>query len=98
MEILKPYRAKIDAIDEQIVKLLRARYDVIEEVGALKAREGIAATLPDRVEEVRENAAARAAAAGLDEDFIRALYEQLIAHSCALEEDIIAESKSRKAS
>ncbi|HBR69658.1 MAG TPA: chorismate mutase, partial [Rhodospirillaceae bacterium] len=44
----------------------RQRYDVIEEVGALKAARGIAATLPDRVEEVRENAAKMAAESGLD--------------------------------
>lgn len=93
MEILKPYRAKIDAIDEQIIKLLRARYDVIEEVGHLKSQHGIPATLQDRVDEVRENAASRAAAAGLDEDFIRKLYAQLIEHSCALEDDIILANK-----
>jgi len=98
MEILKPYRARINALDEQIIGLLRARYDVIEEVGALKSREGIDATLPDRVEEVRENAAKLAATKGLDEDFIRKLYAQLIEHSCNLEQDIIQASRQKRAS
>ncbi len=98
MEILKPYRARINALDEQIVELLRQRYDVIEEVGALKADHGIAATLPDRVDEVRENAAKMAAEKGLDEDFIRRLYAQLIEHSCNLEDDIIEAAQQKRAS
>jgi chorismate mutase-like protein len=96
MESLKPYRARIDKLDEEIIELLRRRYDVIEEVGRLKAREGIAATLPDRVDAVRERAAAMAAAKGLDADFIRRLYAQLIEHSCNREEDIIREAAHPK--
>ncbi len=97
MDILKPYRAKIDALDREIIDLLRARYDVIEEVGHLKAREDIEAVLQDRVDEVRENAARMAAEHGLDEDFIRHLYAQLIDHSCALEETIKQKLKKGKA-
>jgi 4-amino-4-deoxychorismate mutase len=96
MEILKPYRARINALDEQIIELLRQRYDVIEEVGHLKAREGIASVLQDRVDEVRERAAAMAAAHGLDEEFIRHLYAQLIEHSCNREEEIIQQTKPSK--
>jgi 4-amino-4-deoxychorismate mutase len=96
MEILKPYRKRINDLDAQILELLRQRYDVIEEVGHLKAREGINSVLPDRVDEVRERAAAMAAAMGLDEEFIRHLYAQLIDHSCAREEQIIQASRGRK--
>lgn len=87
---LRPFRDRIDDLDAQIVALLRARYDVIEEVGRLKARENIPAVLPDRVAEVRDNAARAAGACGLDADFIAQLYTNIIAHSCALEEKIIA--------
>lgn len=97
-EILKPYRAQIDALDVQIIDLLRARYDVIEAVGALKEREGIAPILQTRVDEVRENAARMAAKKGLDEDFIRSLYAQLIDHSCTLEQQIKDELVRKKAS
>ena len=86
--ILKPYRARIDALDKQIVELLRARYDVIEEVADLKINHNIEAVLQYRVDEVRENAAKDAASKGLDEDFIRHLYAQIIEHSCNLEEKI----------
>ena len=86
--ILAPYRKRIDALDKEIVALLRARYDVIEEVADLKIEHNIEAVLQDRVDEVRENAAKDAASKGLDEDFIRTLYAQLIEHSCNLEEKI----------
>lgn len=100
MEILKPYRQRINDLDEQIIDLLRQRYDVIREVGHLKADEGIPAVIQERVDEVRERAAKMAAQKGLDEDFIRHLYAQLIEHSCNLEEEIrqsLAGASAKKA-
>lgn len=94
MEILKPYRERINAIDEQIIDLLRQRYDVIEEVGDIKARDNIPTVIPERIEQVRENAASMAEAKGLDADFIRKLYQQLIDHSCAVEDEIAARKKA----
>ena len=49
---LAPLRAEIDAIDSEIVALLGRRMAVVEQVLAIKHREGIAALLPDRVEDV----------------------------------------------
>jgi chorismate mutase-like protein len=88
--ILKPHRESIDAIDTQIIGLLKERYSVIRTVGHIKAEAGIPAIIPERVIEVRENAARMARAGGLDEDFIRDLYTRLIDHSCATEEAIIS--------
>lgn len=88
MKILKPYRNQIDALDRQIIDLLRQRYDVIEQVAVIKKREGIDAVLQDRVDQVRENAARMAAEKGLDEQFIRELYARIIEHSCNLEDKI----------
>lgn len=96
MEVLKPYRVRINVIDEQILQLLQRRYDVIEEVARIKARENIPAFLQDRIDEVRENAARLAAEKGLDEDFVRKLYAQLIKHSCEIEEELIEKSKAGK--
>ena len=86
--LMKPFRDRINEIDEQIIALLRKRYDVIEEVGVFKYKNDIPAVLQDRVDEVRERAATMGSAQGLDEAFIRTLYAQLIDHSCALEEQI----------
>lgn len=97
-ETLKPYRARIDDIDAQIIDLLRLRYDVIEEVGVLKERENFDPVLQGRVDEVRENAAKMAASKGLDADFIRDIYAQIIKHSCDLEANMIKDIRRQKAS
>ena len=96
MDILKTHRARIDRIDEEIIKLLRARYDVIEEVAALKTAEGIPAVLPERVNEVITHAGKMAAQKNLDEKFIRRLYEQIVEHSCAMEEAIMCAAPKQK--
>ncbi len=96
MEILKPYRRKIDDLDRQIIGLLKQRYDVIREVGELKAKQAIDPVIQSRVDEVRENAARMASEQGLDADFIRHLYAQLIEHSCNLEEEIIQGKPQKK--
>lgn len=98
MKTLQPYRDRIDEIDAQLLKLLRARYDVIDEVGVLKLREGLAPVLQDRVDEVRDNAVEHAKALGLDEDFIRKLWTDLIGHSCDVEAKYIAKHKTKAAS
>lgn len=86
MEILKPYRTKIDALDDQIVDLLKQRFDIIHEVGALKAREHIPAILEDRVREVIDRAGLRA---GIHENEIREIYALMVTIACDLEEKII---------
>ena len=95
-ELMKPYRARIDAIDREMIELLRKRYDVIREVGAFKTAHGLPAVIEARVDEVRENAARLAAEKGLDEDFIRHLYAQIIKHSCDMEEEMIQQASEKK--
>lgn len=97
MEILKPYRKRIDDLDDRIIDLLVERTAVIREVGHLKFREGIPAVLQDRVDEVRERAAARAEAKGLNPDMIRRFYAELIQFSCDLEDTIKADLAQKKA-
>ncbi|MEM6780593.1 MAG: chorismate mutase [Pseudomonadota bacterium] len=96
MKILKPYRAAIDDLDDQIVDLLVKRTEIIQEVGHLKAEHGIDAVLQDRVDEVRERCARRAEGAGMDPEIIRDLYRQLIEYSCELEDGIIQKSADRQ--
>lgn len=91
MEIMKPFRRRIDALDDQIIDLLIERTGIIREVGHFKFENDIPAVLPDRVIEVRERAAERAAAKGLDADLVRQLYTIIIGYSCDLEEMIKAQ-------
>lgn len=89
-EIMKPYRARIDALDDQIVDLLVERTQVIAEVGHLKHEKGIPSVIQSRVDEVRERNAERAAAKGMNADIVREIYARLIDFSCNLEDEIRA--------
>jgi chorismate mutase len=95
MKILKPYRARIDALDKQLIDLFIERFRVIKEVGHLKARENIEAILQDRVDEVRNNAVSMADGE-IDAKFIYQLWTDIIKYSCDLEEDIKASYKDSK--
>lgn len=90
MEILKPYRIKIDSLDDQLVDLLIEREKIIREVAALKAKNNIPSVLQDRVDEVRERCVSRAVEKGMDGNYVREIYTKMISLSCDLEEDIAA--------
>jgi len=85
---LKPYRIKIDSLDEKLVDLLVEREQIIREVADLKAQHNIPAVLQDRVDEVRENAVALGVKKGADEHYIREIYKTIISLSCDMEESI----------
>lgn len=86
---LRTYRARIDALDDQIVTLLARRHDIIRAVAKHKHAAGIPATLPDRVAQVVERNTAHAAQNSGDAALVRRLYTDIVATSCALEDDIM---------
>lgn len=85
-KVLKPYRRKIDQIDDKILKLLGERFGVIRAVAKIKIKNDFPAFIGDRVEEVRNRAVEQAKKYGMDHQFIRTLYTVLIYQSCATEE------------
>jgi chorismate mutase len=94
MEVLKPYRAQIDALDDQIIDLLAERLRVIDDVAEIKAARDIPAVLEDRVQEVIERCAARAAERGVDPELARRIYAVIVAWCCDLENDYIHSNRS----
>lgn len=93
MEILKPYRARIDALDDQIVDLLVQRIGIVDEVVQVKVAQDIPAVLPDRVAEVIERTSRRAAEKGLDAGMVRDLYTQIVAYCCDRESEKIKSAR-----
>ena len=93
---LRPYRGKIDALDDKIMALLAKRFKIVREVGELKAQLNFPSYISDRVVEVRERNAATGKKYGIDPDFVRMLYSLIIYQSCA-EEDIIKHARRQKA-
>lgn len=92
MEILAPYRARIDALDDQIIDLLAQRMDIVREVGEVKARGNIATVQSDRVVEVRERCAERGAKLGLNPGMVRKIYTTIIDEAHEMEQMIAAKS------
>lgn len=75
---LAPFRAEIDHIDAQIVELLARRFEVVKHVIAVKQVEGLAALLPERVEDVVEKVMAQAETKGVPPELAEKLWRVLI--------------------
>jgi chorismate mutase-like protein len=89
MSGLEPYRRRLDALDEDIARLLGERFAVCREIALHKREHGIPMMQPGRVVEVRERYRARGAEHGLPADFTSALFELLIAATCKMEDELI---------
>ena len=82
-------RAEIDALDERLVALLADRARLIDRAAELKPGEGMPARISARVEEVVGNAAAAAAARGLDPVLVEGIWRALVDWSIAREERVL---------
>jgi chorismate mutase len=87
---LEPFRRRLDAIDDEIARLLGERFEICREVALHKSAHGIPMMQPDRVEEVRARYLARGAEANLPADFTGDLFDLLIAATCREEDALMA--------
>jgi len=83
---LPALREVIDQIDRDLVALIAKRVRCLDQVIAVKQREGIPAAIPERVEEVVAHVRAEAEAAGVPPDLAEMLWRNLIGWSIAYEE------------
>jgi len=82
-------RARINAVDEEILTLLGKRFSICADVAEIKAAHDIPVILPDRIEAVKESRAEFGDHHGLRPDFVRALYETIIDETCKMESGIV---------
>lgn len=94
MSDLEPFRRRLDALDDEIARLLGERFEVCREIALFKRRHDIPMMQPDRVEQVRARYLARGAQARLPADFTARLFELLIGATCALEDELIARAEA----
>ena len=87
---LPEIRKKIDAVDEQLVRLLNERADLVHEIGLLKKAEGSAIYAPEREEQLLRALVEKNRAMGgrLPGEAIRAIYREIMSASLALEKDL----------
>lgn len=86
---LEPFRRRLDALDNQIARLLGERFGICREIALYKRAHEIPMMQPQRVAEVRARYLARGAEVDLPADFTAALFELLIAATCKLEDELI---------
>jgi chorismate mutase len=85
-DLMKPFRERINLIDNQIVDLLVERYKIIREVGAFKEQNNIPTVVEERVKEVINLVGDRA---GEDyEDIVCEIYALMIAIAHDLEDEV----------
>lgn len=87
---LPEIRQKIDALDDQLIKLLNERADLVHEVGLVKRAEGTEIYAPEREEMLLRSLAAKNEALGgrLPEKSIRAIYREIMSAALALEKEL----------
>lgn len=86
---MRELRVQIDRLDGRLIDLLATRAHYIDRAAQLKPAEGLAARIPERVEEVVGHVRARSGAAGMDPDLAEQLWRILIDWSIAREERVL---------
>ncbi|MBN9599780.1 MAG: chorismate mutase [Afipia sp.] len=89
---LPELREIIDRIDRDLVALIAERVRCLDQVIAVKLRDGLPAAIPERVEEVVAHVRAEAEAAGVPPDLAEMLWRSLIGWSIAYEDDHLKDS------
>ncbi len=74
-------RARLDALDAELLELLAKRAAVVDEIWAWKAAHGVPRLDPERERELRARLLAQAAALGLSQERVSAILDQIVGHS-----------------
>ena len=88
--MLEEFRAKIDRVDQKLLKLLSERAELVHGVGEIKRKEGLEIFAPDREEKLlRKLVDLNVKNKGrLPEKSLRAIFREIISAALALEQDM----------
>ncbi|NIR86825.1 chorismate mutase [Candidatus Bathyarchaeota archaeon] len=81
MERISILRERIDKIDEQILRLLKNRLDICDNIGMIKRERGIPVRDRRREDEQYTRIAGIASKLGLNPQDVKAVYQEIIAMS-----------------
>lgn len=95
---LEHMRQMMDVVDAEIIDLIKKRMELSVQIGSIKKECNMAAYQPERWREIVDTRGEHAEKAGLDIDFIIALFEKIHHHSISKQleilEEIIKEQKT----
>ena len=89
MNPLAKLRDEIDSVDAELVALIQKRFEIADRVIEVKRAKGIAAALPDRIEQVVQNALRKAKHTQVPPQTIEKIWRTLIAETIAYEEKVL---------
>ncbi|MBL4589304.1 MAG: chorismate mutase [Alphaproteobacteria bacterium] len=90
-DVLKPFRDQIDVLDEEIVRLLGHRVQIVRKVAISKHENGLSVVRPKRMEVVLDKAEELAKSNDIKPSVVRHIYATLIDYAHELEQEIIDE-------
>lgn len=83
---LTPLRLEIDAVDQALIKLIAQRFSIVDRVIKIKRNSSLPASIPERIEQVVQNAIQRAKESNIPEMTVEKIWRLLIAETIAYEE------------
>lgn len=86
---LEALRTRLDRLDERLLEALDSRIRCCVEIAHVKRREHISMMQPQRIGIVHRRARAFAETHRIDAEFLRRLYDLVIAETCRVEDLII---------
>ncbi len=86
MKKISPLRKRIDEIDEQILRFLKERITICENIGVIKREQKLPVKDPERENEQYVRITELASKLGLDPQEVRAVYREIIAMSIHAQE------------
>ena len=82
-------REKIDLIDDDLIRLLEQRIQLVHDIAKIKALQNMTIVQPKRWEEKLQQQMSYAKKLGISEDFIKELFEKIHAESVRIQETLI---------
>ncbi|MFO7852777.1 MAG: chorismate mutase [Bacteroidota bacterium] len=89
LEGLNDYRRQIDQWDTELIRVLRNRMSISEEIGKLKKKENITILQTDRWSEILENRLAQAREMGMSEQFIVQIFKHIHQESISFQNRVM---------
>jgi 4-amino-4-deoxychorismate mutase len=90
---LESFRRRLDALDDDLLRVLGERFSVCAQIGTYKHENGIAVMQAERVRTVRARYRLGAEANRLPRDFVETLLDLLISATCKLEDELMATAR-----
>lgn len=87
---LKIHRQKIDSLDNQLLKIIGLREQIVKEVGVYKAKNNVPALQAARFQQILEKNIALGKQMGLSAEFITELMNAIHKESLRIEEEVKA--------